>query len=444
MFKALLKEAEAATPVQIEETIKHAYITRRSLWWDGYLHRLAPIGGLGLKGDADYIRLAVTYFNCLKNVRRHKGKTARLILCCIADLPDVFNGTTDSVFGPMIKSSTESVSSWPQVTLHDKLKSDLSNQSLSTVYRDPRNAKNIMYQVTNEGQFFKWLIADTYRIRSVLGIISLALLGLHTRGVPDVHWILNGDLYLCWGHLFAVAAPPVKIALRTSSLGNILQALHSELPSTQRVLAMCLKLLERDPHSKFAAAFDYLVALRESAAFSLEHLFDQASSKVGMDECELLSQITVTKTLLSSTECLLIRAQYEDFFFVMRYIAYCHDRARSFDTGVQLRTRFYRYAPLIDKRFFAPIINGNRELRSFFVGFVGGPGQARCGALFEADASARSFIEAGRVCRVLIECPEFEEMERTRKRLEHQRDQEESLQQCIEAIKEIYSFLTLG
>lgn len=277
-------------------------------------------------------------------------------------------------------------------------------------------------------------------IRSTLSIISLALLGLYTRNLADVDCIVNGDLYLRWSEIFTTKAPPVRISISKDDLRRIQKAFRGELLLTKCVLAMCLKLLKNNSNPRFEIAFNYLVATHESGAPLLEELFDMASARTGLKEVDLLSYLTVEKTLLSWSECHLIRNQYEHFFLVMRYVAYCYNHKKTFDNGVEIRTRFYRYAPLIDKRFLASITTGSYELKSFFVGFPGGP--TKCAQPYRAHLNGL-YVEAGRVCRILIECPEFDEEERRRKRLqEHQAEEAEleNICECVECCLTCISF----
>lgn len=99
MFDFLLREAESASPEHIQNTIRHAVDFK--LWWDGFLHELSPIR-CDLKEDSEYIELAQTYLDCLKEPKYIKKKMIKLILYCIADLPDVFNATNEDLFRPVI------------------------------------------------------------------------------------------------------------------------------------------------------------------------------------------------------------------------------------------------------------------------------------------------------------------------------------------------------
>lgn len=54
----------------------------------------------------------------------------------------------------------------------------------------------------------------------------------------------------------------------------------------------------------------------------------------------------------------------------MRYIAVGYNSELLLQDGSKFRTKFFRLAPMIDKRFFRSITEGNESLRSFFAGFI--------------------------------------------------------------------------
>lgn len=138
MFDALLRETETASLERIENTIKHASTSEENLWWDGYLYRLPPVRCCA-RPDSDYVRLVQTYFNRLKRPAHRKKELARLILGCIADLPDVFEGTGHNVFSPVIDSPRHKALIGTSIRLHSKLIYSLRDEDVLSVYRDPGN-----------------------------------------------------------------------------------------------------------------------------------------------------------------------------------------------------------------------------------------------------------------------------------------------------------------
>lgn len=103
----------------------------------------------------------------------------------------------------------------------------------------------------------------------------------------------------------------------------------------------------------------------------------------------------------------------------MRYIAYCSQRAkRSADTST-LRLQYYKYAPLIDCRYFQSVVLGNYELRSFLFGFLNGIEE--CSFFISKENLIETYVVAGETCRLSLEYPGYEEVEAERRMLKFQK-----------------------
>lgn len=426
LFDDLLEEMQSIPPRDTAAMIKRMIDSsgNRSdlLWSDDHLYKLTPIK-CRRGGSSDYTKLAVTYFNCLKQPKYKKEIIARLIIHFIADLPDVFNGTTDELFSSLVEDTDQEVLEIPEVKLQDRLKHPLVDQDIPSVYQDRSNPNERMEQVTDEHKFIDWLIGGGASvIRSTLGIISLTLLGLYTRKVSDVDDAVNSGLYLHWDQLFAVQAPPAKIMIPVTVLEKIKTGLGRESTLTATVLSMCLRRVEEDPDSKFSAAFHQFVAIEQSFKIShLEIALDLVYTKTGMRVTDIQKTMTIKKTLLSFQEFQVVWDQYKNFCMIMRYIAYCSLDKCSERSEHNIRTKYYRYAPLIDGRYFSSITRGNLKLRSFFFGYL--DGIEECNSFMSKGCSIEKYVRAGRTFRLSIDYPGYEEVEREQKDKKNARTQ---------------------
>lgn len=417
MFNALLEEADAASAEDIEETISRALETKDQLWRDQHLYRFKPVR-CSLDSGLDYVKLAMTYFDCLKRRsftrRRLIGK---LVLFCIADLPDVFNGTTEQRFFEPLVQAMDDEGLLSGVQLRERLQYPPVDRDVWALYKDPRRPEDRVRQLCNEAKFFRWLVAgDSYSIRSTLGIISLTLLGLYTRSTAEVENTINGELYLRWGEMFAVEAPPAKIAVPADTLRRIEKALGAEHELTERVLAMCLRMLDKlGAESRYGVAFAYLVAIYRTTLMSrLDIIFELAHKRMGLDEA-VIRETLQTKTTLKEEQICKLYKQLDNYFLIMRYVAYCYKHERRLDDqGLVIRTRYYKYAPLLGRGYFDSIMHGNYELRSFFAAMcdlskIPSDNFAPMKLFFKKEYAA-----GGRVYIMSFIVPGFEMMERVR------------------------------
>lgn len=141
---------------------------------------------------------------------------------------------------------------------------------------------------------------------------------------------------------------------------------------------MCLRKLRENSNEKFAQAFEYLISTPKSYRLSpLEHMFEVVEKETGLSQRSLRDTITTNKAL-SEPHLRVAQEQYDNFLRIMRYIAYCYNSEQILEDGSKVRTKYYKYAPLIDRRFFKSITASDRfeelrintSLRSFFVGFL--------------------------------------------------------------------------
>lgn len=365
-FDYIVKETAALNSEDKIKTIEEALKTRAKdemLWRDEFIDRLAPIRSIT---HENAIGVAHSFYSTcwLEPVKIR----VELILHCVGNLPDVFRGVAN-----YSSNLFETPASWKgqEITRLPVTEPYTYNPARGQVLRfceDPYNPLNSRDLIIDEEVYFKWLEADDLRIRSTLGIISLALLGLYTRSVAQVKKIVNGYLYVRWAHLFAVQAPPAISLFSDSRLADIKEGLRNSQLSA-RILAMCERKADED--GKFKKAFEFLVVPISSAyKFHLEGMFDTVEEKTGIPEPTIRVLLEcMSKTLSQSDALRRVKIQYEKFLKTMRYIAVGYHSEVLLEDGSKFRTKYFRCARLIDPKFFQSIV-GNESLRSFFAGFI--------------------------------------------------------------------------
>lgn len=177
VFDSLLSEAESATPAETKATIREAFSAKAKselLWHDGMLDQLPPIRSKYYCAD-DLVWLTNQFVNLTRENQRY---VAEIALYCVASMTDVFNGKPDDLF-PVPPSLTGRVTEGPASAapwfgpahVEDRIH----------FVEDLENPLKCMGLVVNAEAFYNWLLNDVKRVRPILGIISLALLGLATE-----------------------------------------------------------------------------------------------------------------------------------------------------------------------------------------------------------------------------------------------------------------------
>lgn len=239
--------------------------------------------------------------------------------------------------------------------------------------KDPKNAYNSITIEHDETVFYNYLSTNEQMIKPILGIISLCLLRIVCREAENTMNHVNGRLYTQWGQLFNCQMPPKGLYFTKDQLKKLKISVNNDIDIIRRIIGMLIKRfdtlvqLDTSRANKCKSGYDYLVNTPISYyGFHLQRTFDNVKKKTNWD----VSQV---ESLVKTAKVSILERQMSNYIKVYTYIAAgLKENWVAPCNNMTIRTRFYPYSRVMDRRCFASLCpHKNKELVCFLIGLAG-------------------------------------------------------------------------
>lgn len=325
------------------------------LWRDDVLDRFTV-----LKFDVtdEYHLKALAKQFCLL-LKRPNSSLVTLICGCIANMTDVFEGTNAGLFSYVTSNQTKIHNITVKATLMT-MKGSFVNETKDFNYADKFKPDNFATVENNDQKFFDWLIDDTRRIRSTLGILSMSLLRCASRPPTEVMVHCNGIIYTNWRTYFLAPKPEKAFYIPMSSIIKLDRLFADRDYKINDIIAMLIRKFDelKSKHSpRINRCHDYfLFKPLAYHGYQIMRAMDKVEEKTGWTERDI-------EKIINETGNSILMKQIANYKRIIRYIR----EKKSVEDGTRINTSNYMYARILDGSYFVSIsIKRNRELACFF------------------------------------------------------------------------------